>query len=362
MSAQISANALKLARQYNGINQRELANYINISQSEISRIERGLPVDRIDEEKIEELSRRLGVQTSFLTDNVRYKEPKRPMQRSSKTGVTASQANKVITIANLVQKHVEIILNNYIDLEVNFPDFSHSIIDTAKEAAKHLRSYWHIDNDPINNLVELCEYYGIIIYKSSFPTSSIVGLTMDTNTIEQPIVFLNEKIPTDRERLTLAHELGHLIRGHDLATDDEIVAESEAWEFAGEFLVPERELRRDMQILRSVSLSTLADLKRKWGISMAGLAKRLFDIGIINQNQYKSIYVQLSRAGYRKKEPIALPVETETILPTFFKMIRTDMQITKDNLCEEFGIRESMFNDLYGKYWGGEEANIRLLR
>ncbi|WP_410672237.1 ImmA/IrrE family metallo-endopeptidase [Amycolatopsis sp. cmx-4-68] len=55
---------------------------------------------------------------------------------------------------------------------------------------------------------------------------------------QQPLILLNRGRLPDRERFTLAHEVGHLLM-HELPADDQ---EKEADRFAGEFLAPAEEL------------------------------------------------------------------------------------------------------------------------
>src|SRR5260370_38582809 len=78
----------------------------------------------------------------------------------------------------------------------------------------------------------------------------------------RPCIFLNRSVPADRMRASLGHEIGHVIM-HRVPTD---TMEDEAYTFAAELLVPERELRRDM-IGGRISLESLARLKAKWRIS-----------------------------------------------------------------------------------------------
>ena len=64
-------------------------------------------------------------------------------------------------------------------------------------------------------------------------------------------------------RASLAHEIGHVIM-HRVPTD---TMEDEAYAFAAELLVPEKELRREF-IGGSATLEKLARLKSKWRVSM----------------------------------------------------------------------------------------------
>jgi Zn-dependent peptidase ImmA (M78 family) len=77
--------------------------------------------------------------------------------------------------------------------------------------------------------------------------------------------------------------------------------EREADYFASEFLMPADDIR--YQLPESLSIAKLSDLKRHWKVSMAAIVRRAKDLGIIDDSRYTSLNVQLSRAGYKKKEP-----------------------------------------------------------
>ena len=53
---------------------------------------------------------------------------------------------------------------------------------------------------------------------------------------EHPLIIVNKTFPGDRQRLSLAHELGHLV----LKLDEGIDEEAAAFRFAGAFLIPKQ--------------------------------------------------------------------------------------------------------------------------
>ncbi|HKS49590.1 MAG TPA: ImmA/IrrE family metallo-endopeptidase [Amycolatopsis sp.] len=87
------------------------------------------------------------------------------------------------------------------------------------------------------------------------------------------MLLINSASPTDRKRLTFAHELGHLVLHNGLAVDD---PEREANEFAAEFLMPSHVIRPE---LRAVDIGRLHELKQVWGTSMQSLFERAFALG-----------------------------------------------------------------------------------
>ena len=63
----------------------------------------------------------------------------------------------------------------------------------------------------------------------------------------------------------------------------------EANEFAAEFLMPEKDIKGDFK--DGVTLNILADLKRKWRVSMQALLYRANDIGVITDNQKRYLII-----------------------------------------------------------------------
>lgn len=73
---------------------------------------------------------------------------------------------------------------------------------------------------------------------------------------DHAIILVNSRIPTDRRRLTLSHEFGHLVM-HSQHQDEDV--ETQASAFATEFLMPEHVTRPQ---LRALTLGRLLDLKQ----------------------------------------------------------------------------------------------------
>jgi Zn-dependent peptidase ImmA (M78 family) len=53
----------------------------------------------------------------------------------------------------------------------------------------------------------------------------------------------------------------------------------------------------------------LLNLKQKWGLSVAALIRRAFDLDVISERQYREFNIRLNRLNWRKVEPGLLPPE-----------------------------------------------------
>ncbi|MFJ8351784.1 helix-turn-helix domain-containing protein [Streptomyces sp. NPDC094153] len=116
----------------------------------------------------------------------------------------------------------------------------------------------------------------------------------------------------DRDRFTLAHELGHLVLHtfRPRATDPE----SEANRFAGALLFPRT--RAALDITDRLTLEGYARLKANWGMSIQALVLRGAAVGNIGDSRKRSLYVQISQRGWRKNEPVTVGQESPLLLWT----------------------------------------------
>ncbi|MBS9535912.1 ImmA/IrrE family metallo-endopeptidase [Mycobacterium sp. M1] len=116
----------------------------------------------------------------------------------------------------------------------------------------------------------------------------------------------------DRQRFTIAHELGHLKlhRHRDIA--DERSREKEAHRFAGAFLYPQEVAEEDLS--ESLSLNGYARIKARWGIAIQALIQRGRDLRLISPDRHRSLMIQVSSRGWRKNEPVEVGVEQPILL------------------------------------------------
>lgn len=106
--------------------------------------------------------------------------------------------------------------------------------------------------------------------------------------------------------LALAHETGHLVLHRSLQGELKGI-DQEANRFAAALLLPKAAMLQE--IVPPVTLTSLAELKPRWGVSIQALIYRARDLGIITDRQFRYLFEQLSRRGWRKQEPLAIPVE-----------------------------------------------------
>ena len=183
----------------------------------------------------------------------------------------------------------------------------------ADRGARFLRYHWGLGIEPIPSLVEILEERGVKVLATEL--TGIDGLLAhvrrsDDGTV--PVVVVNGKDWGERQRFTIAHEIGHLVlsvRGR-LAND---AAEKAANRFAGAFLMPAEALWSEVGKRRtSVGWEELFQLKQLFGVSVQALTYRCKDLGIFSQALFRRLFEEFERQGWRHppyKEPFAMKGE-----------------------------------------------------
>jgi Zn-dependent peptidase ImmA (M78 family)/transcriptional regulator with XRE-family HTH domain len=191
----------------------------------------------------------------------------------------------------------------YPDREPNFPKaWRVNTGEEAEKAANLLREKWGLGNSPIGSVTQTIESKLGVVCECDIDIDEFDGLSGLAND-RFPVMVTALKMPDDRKRFNLSHELGHLVM--DCASLDDKVQESLAHRFAGAFIVPADVVRAELgQKRKHLSFAELAELKRKHGMSMQAWLRRAWDLAIISDNRYQELCIQFSKKGWRKNEPV----------------------------------------------------------
>ena len=177
----------------------------------------------------------------------------------------------------------------------------------AEHAAHGLRDHWGLGLDPIPNLVELLEERGVKVL--SIDLKNIDGLTTRArgeNGDVASVVVINGKDWGERQRFTIAHELGHMI----LEVAPKVDEEKAAHRFAGAFLMPAEMLRAEIGKHRKfIGWGELFALKQIFGVSVQALTYRCKDLGIFSKSMFQQLFEEFTHRGWRSppyQEPHAI--------------------------------------------------------
>lgn len=173
-------------------------------------------------------------------------------------------------------------------------------LDEVEAVARDLRTSWGLGIDPIPVLTDMLEERGIKVFQSQAINDRFDGMAATVDGI--PVVVVGRGWPGDRQRFTLAHELGHLVLQGRLAPDVE--EEAAANRFAGAFLAPADEVRKELGEKRVwLEPRELEVLKKTYGLSMQGWMHRAKDLGILPDTHYVEMRKFFSSRGWNKTEP-----------------------------------------------------------
>lgn len=302
---------LTLARESRGLTQSQLAEKIGVRQGTLSKIEAGvLPAS---DDLLTKFAQGLDYPSELFVQSDRiYGFNATIFFHRKHENIPERIMRKLHALMNLQRMRVQRLLRG-VEVEspckfqrINSEDYRGRV----DHVAQIVRSTWMLPLGPVRNITQAIEDAGGIVIRFDFETRLMDAISEWVPGFP-PLFFVNSNsdITGDRLRFTLAHELGHVVM-HRLPTPD---MENEANLFASEFLMPAKEIKSS---LRNLSIPKLAELKSHWRVSMAALAQRAHQLGTITPAQHKYLFIRLSKAGYRLREPeeTDIPIEKPTLL------------------------------------------------
>lgn len=335
-----NAEMLTLARMSRSMTQGELAEQVETTQSRVSKIEHGLlePTDDL----VNEFSRVLEYPPAFFFQHGYmqtlpswFYRKRKQIPRAILDRVHAEIAIRIRNIAKLLRS-TDIQSPRSVP-QIDIDEFNGSVQDIAR----HVREHWEVPSGPIANLIELIEQAGTLVVPCDFGVTEIDAVGMRLQGLP-PLMFVNTHAPTDRLRFTMAHELAHLIM-HALPNED---MERQADLFASEFLMPELDIRPQLQ---RVDLTMLGVLKRIWRVSMQALLMRARQLQVITATKYRILWKQMSALGFRSREPGELDLSPENphLLQSVLSFHMTRLNMSMDDMLKMFRLYEKDYKRLY---------------
>lgn len=222
------------------------------------------------------------------------------------------QSNVESLITSKLEDRVKIQDLLFSSSKPNLPvkSFKVKSIKDVESFAIELRSKWKLGLDPISNLTELLEnnFVHVIFIDNAKSFDGISALVYANDTqLKAAAVVSKNHIPGERQRLNLAHELGHIVLDIAPNLDEERVA----FRFGGAFLAPKDSVLNIVGSRREhFQPRELFILKKIFGISIQALLFRLRDLDIISQTSFSNWYRLINKNNWKKNEP--MPMEEET--------------------------------------------------
>ncbi len=294
---------IERARLASGLSLRGLADAIGVSHTMVAKYEKNqaTPPSQV----LILLAKVLGVRVEYFFRQVEVHLE--GVEYRKRTTLRAGDKKKILADAeDQLERWVtlEQFLPQAWALEFRVPNEVPERIEAADDieaAALAVRNTWELGHNPIPDLIDTLEEQGlrVLTVDGDIP-QKFDGFSAhyDSN----PVVVVDKKWTGDRQRFTLAHELGHLILHGRLGP--ELDEEKACNRFAGAFLAPRDVVLKTLGENRHwLEFQELALLKQEYGLSLAAWIYRCSDLGIINQTTTKELWRIFRVRGWHKKEP-----------------------------------------------------------
>lgn len=206
-------------------------------------------------------------------------------------------------------------------------------LEAAEEAARAVRAFLGIGLRPLPDLTALLEEHGVRIALSPPGLARSDGLC-SWALPDVPFIFVSGGVAGDRQRFTIAHELGHLTCDLDPALDEEAAGHR----FAGSLLIPREALFALRARGAAVTLDELLPRKREYGISLQALLFRCRDCGVISNDRCAALFRDVARRGWRTREPDPVPAETPTAMASLLERALAQGLIGEPRAAELAGV------------------------
>lgn len=316
---------LRSARMYRGLTLTELAKRTEISKQSISLYENDNNTP--DYMKVRLLASELNFPYDYFFQKDSYAAKTETTYFRSLASATKKDRTAQSIKLEYVAKMYEILLEFISFPEMNLPsvDFvgcddvfeceNEDAIQEIEDIAAQVRKYWDIGTGPIKDLQYLLEKNGIIVTGFDTNEDKIDAFSQRTIVAGNDIYFIAVALgnrPEGRIRFDMAHELGHILLhpwSEDLEaiTKDEFKArERQANMFASAFLLPRDSFGKDIASYPT-DLKYYQFLKNKWKVSIQAMIYRTHQLSIMSDNQYQYLMRQVSKNGWRIKEPGDVP-------------------------------------------------------
>lgn len=343
------AERIRQARLAAGLTLGALGEKVGVSHTAIQKYEKGLLTP--SSSQLLKLARACGVRTEyfFRTHTVELLQPE--FRKRASFGKTAQDALK-LKVVELVEKRVELLgafpespLLAFAPPE-GLPERIESL-DEIEAFSDQVRNAWQLGMNPIADLTDTLEVVGLLVIVVDEENPKFSGLTAKACTDDgraYPVVAVSKLWPGDRQRFTLAYELGHLLLEGRLA--EGLDEEKACDRFAGAFLAPRVAVLHLLgQQRHALEWQELYVLKREFGLSMAGWLQRATQCGVITDACHLSMVKRFSAKGWRKNEPgDPLPQEHPRLFDQLVYRALAEQYISEAKAAELLGIPMMRFH------------------
>lgn len=347
----INFKMLKLARESRGITQTELANLIpGLGQGNLSKMEKGIL--SVADEITVKIAETLNYPVTFFCQQ----EPKSPVHSFYYRKRQVFPKKELLMLEakmDVIRLALDELLSSVDIPSYKLPEIQPDGLKSPEDIARHVRTILKIPRGPIDKLNETLERAGVLVYFMDFDSEKFDGITLFTNS-GYPVIFVNSRMPNDRKRFTIGHELGHLVMHipFDEMSEPEVV-EGDANRFSSEFNMPEIDCRMD---LIGLKFGELDNLKAYWKMSKAAILYRAKALRLITEKTYKYMVIELARRGERKVERGVVSLDEPKLIDAIVSFHKKELGYSIPELSEMLRISK----EDYMKNLDFRRGNLRI--
>lgn len=338
----LNSHMIVLAREARGLTQKDLAEKIDMSPTNLSKIERGdVGIAKV---VLENISRETEFPVHFFTqggtiipENLIYRKRQSVPQKF----IAPIQAK-----VNILSRHVQFLTRTVQNIQLQLPvQHGNQQLNPVKIAMR-LRQKWNIEPGPVLNMIRIVESHGIPVLSFDFGTDRIDSRSFLTED-KYPVIFINKRLQGDKLRFSIAYELGHLIMHTFSSPSPEQDISHEANVFAAEFLMPAKDIKPDFA--NGITVPLLAQLKKKWMVSMISLLYRADDLKFLTENQKRYLLQQFNNLHIRRREPqeLDIPIEQPQLVKKWISEYRKKNKLSIVEMASLFYLYADEFMEIY---------------
>lgn len=301
----ISGVRVREARELRGLTQAQLAERSGVGHSAIAHIEAGRA--QPGPELLESIATHTGFPIAFFEDQDETEFPVGSLLFRARRNILRREEAQARAWGSVLYRPVRRMAARLDTPVVTLPRLSGV---SPVEAAIHARAALGLSPDgPIKHVINAVERAGVLVLALPIGLAKrdAYSVWVGDDTLRPVVVIVND-VPGDRQRFSVSHELGHLIM-HQTRPANVTEIEAQAGEFAAEFLMPREGIESDF--VGPLTLTDFAHLKPKWGVAMQALIRRARSLEAISDRQYRYLFEQIGRNGWRTHEPDNLAIKPE---------------------------------------------------
>jgi Zn-dependent peptidase ImmA (M78 family)/DNA-binding XRE family transcriptional regulator len=369
--ATFSGEKLTEARLARGWYKNALADRIGVTAMQISRYESNQ--DRPTPEKLKSIAEALEFPYDFFTRKS-WPEPLGPI-------FWRSQVAETKTAREMTEQRMRWLCELFwtLEEELDFPrtdipdldipeDFRQITPSMIERFAERVRRDWRLKDLPIRDVVLSVENAGIPVVMLDIFSEKQDGFFFTSPLLRRAFIGVNvHSVTAARARFDVAHELGHLILHKNVSSEQEKdtdlhkLLEQQAHRFAGAFLFPKERFFDEVAV---PTLDYFHALKKRWGMSIAAMVSRSFDLGMIDKDAKGQLFISMNRRKWRgqNREPFDSTMELERprMLRRCIEVLLDSGEYSDDFLEHLLSLPKDEINQLAGLSAPDQKSNISL--